>query len=66
MKCPKCGSDRTRVSDSRKTQVAVVRERQCLACGTYFETMETIIDEESGRLMRSRAVQERRRKCFSE
>lgn len=62
MKCPKCGSDRTRVSDSRKTPVAVVRERQCLACGTYFDTMETIIDAESGRLMRSRAGQERRRR----
>lgn len=56
MKCPKCGSDRTRVSDSRKTPVAVVRERQCLTCGAYFDTMETIIDAESGRLMRSRAA----------
>ena len=62
MKCPKCGSDRTRVSDSRKTQVAVVRERQCLACGAYFETMETVIDTESGRLMRSRAAAAGRRR----
>ena len=65
MKCPECGSSRTRVSDSRKYNNAVIRERQCLACGAYFETMETIIDAESGRLMRSRAGQERRRKCFS-
>lgn len=62
MKCPKCGSSKTRVSDTRKTSVAVVRERQCQTCGAYFETMETIIDAESGRLMRSRAAAAGRRK----
>ena len=63
MKCPECGSSRTRVSDSRKYNNAVIRERQCLDCGAYFETAETVIDRDTGRTLRSFAVNEKRKKA---
>jgi transcriptional repressor NrdR len=40
--CPYCGSQESRVIDSRSLDVVVRRRRQCLACSARFTTYERI------------------------
>ena len=40
--CPKCGSDYTKVKDSRPFFGTVKRRRVCLACGSRFTTEEVV------------------------
>jgi len=42
MKCPYCGSDQTRVLESRDADSGIRRRRQCEACGVRFTTYERI------------------------
>lgn len=58
MKCPKCGSSKTRVIDSRAYQFDKIRLRACPECGKTWHTLERIVDDDAGRLMRSRAINE--------
>lgn len=45
MKCPRCGMDQTRVTDSRQLRDGeeVSRRRECLVCGYRFTTHETVV-----------------------
>ncbi|HPU01343.1 MAG: transcriptional repressor NrdR [Firmicutes bacterium] len=47
MKCPYCGTQDSRVLDSRATQegAAIRRRRECNNCGKRFTTMEKIEEE---------------------
>src|SRR5260370_4504326 len=45
MLCPFCGSDATRVIDSRADSVGRVRKRRCPECGHAFTTVERIATE---------------------
>jgi len=47
MNCPKCGSENTRVIDSRVSAKAnsIRRRRECEDCGFRFSTQEQIIKE---------------------
>ncbi|WP_460808408.1 ATP cone domain-containing protein [Micromonospora zhanjiangensis] len=45
MKCPSCGSERTRVKDSRPCGGETVRKRVCEGCGQRFSTAERITAE---------------------
>ena len=40
MKCPYCGYNDSKVIDSRETNDAVRRRRQCLSCSSRFSTLE--------------------------
>ncbi|MGK9450324.1 NrdR family transcriptional regulator [Acidithiobacillus caldus] len=40
MLCPKCGSSKHRVIDSRQYDFGVRRRRECLECGERFSTVE--------------------------
>jgi len=40
MKCPSCGYEDSKVTDSRNVDEAVRRRRQCLSCGFRFTTYE--------------------------
>ena len=42
MRCPFCRSDDSRVTDSRGTDNAVRRRRECASCGERFTTLETV------------------------
>lgn len=42
MNCPFCGTDNTKVTDSRPDQDGIRRRRECLACGRRFSTLERI------------------------
>lgn len=42
MRCPDCGSDQTRVVDSRAGSDAIRRRRECEACGARFTTFERV------------------------
>jgi transcriptional repressor NrdR len=42
MKCPHCGHDDSKVTDSRSVDESVRRRRQCLECGFRFTTYERI------------------------
>src|SRR5688572_27194054 len=44
MKCPYCGHDDTKVTDSRESEDGIRRRRECLstACGRRFTTYERI------------------------
>lgn len=42
MRCPECGSEKTRVVDSREAPGAVRRRRQCEPCGHRFTTFERV------------------------
>lgn len=42
MRCPKCATDDTRVTDSRDTEAGIRRRRECLACRYRFTTYERI------------------------
>lgn len=46
MRCPKCGSERTRVIDSRAQDASnsIKRRRECLSCGYRFTTFERCED----------------------
>lgn len=46
MRCPKCGSDKTRVIDSRAQDVnnSIKRRRECTSCGYRFTTFERCED----------------------
>lgn len=44
--CPKCGSDRTSVTDSRAKDGFRYRRKACLDCGHTFSTAEIVIGEE--------------------
>lgn len=43
MKCPYCGSDDSKVIDSRDVNDGVRRRRQCLDCGSRFTTYERLL-----------------------
>jgi transcriptional repressor NrdR len=45
MRCPFCGSDHTRVKDTRRCLGELVRKRVCEACGERFSTAERITAE---------------------
>lgn len=47
MKCPRCGMDQTRVTDSRPLNdgKGISRRRECLVCGYRFVTHELFIRE---------------------
>ncbi len=40
MKCPKCDSERTKVTDKRNSGPTIWRRRECLDCGLRFTTRE--------------------------
>lgn len=42
MRCPKCGSEDSKVIESRDAGSAVRRRRECLDCGNRFTTYERI------------------------
>ena len=42
MNCPFCGTDDTKVTDSRPDQDGIRRRRECLACGQRFSTLERV------------------------
>ena len=42
MKCPQCGHEDSKVTDSRDVNVTVRRRRECLGCGFRFTTHERI------------------------
>jgi transcriptional repressor NrdR len=42
MNCPFCGTDDTKVTDSRPDQDGIRRRRECLACGRRFSTLERV------------------------
>src|SRR4051812_38965300 len=50
MRCPKCGCQDDKVTDSRASRdgAAIRRRRQCISCGHRFTTYEEV---EGGRLM---------------
>lgn len=43
MKCPYCGSKRTRVIDTTRKETSIRRRRQCKDCNRRFSTMERAI-----------------------
>jgi transcriptional repressor NrdR len=43
MKCPYCGSEDSRVIDSRDVNEGVRRRRQCLECNSRFTTYERVL-----------------------
>ena len=42
MKCPYCGHNDTKVTDSREADDGIRRRRECLACGRRFTTYERV------------------------
>jgi transcriptional repressor NrdR len=42
MKCPYCGHDDTKVTDSREADDGIRRRRECLECGKRFTTYERV------------------------
>lgn len=42
MKCPHCGNDSSRVTESRAADDGLLRRRLCRGCGKVFTTMERI------------------------
>lgn len=42
MKCPHCGHEKSRVSDTRTRPEADLRYRRCAHCGKAFTTLETV------------------------
>jgi transcriptional repressor NrdR len=42
MRCPKCGSDNSKVIESRDAVDAIRRRRECLKCGSRYSTYERI------------------------
>lgn len=45
MKCPRCGSIRTEVVDSRKVNGITRRARSCKECRKWFYTVEILENE---------------------
>jgi transcriptional regulator NrdR family protein len=45
MKCPRCGSLKTKVMDSRKRDGLTRRARSCEDCYKWFYTVEILEDE---------------------
>ena len=43
MRCPYCGHDETRVTDSRTSEDGVRRRRECLECSARFTTYERLV-----------------------
>jgi transcriptional repressor NrdR len=43
MRCPYCGHDETRVTDSRTSEDGVRRRRECLECAARFTTYERLV-----------------------
>lgn len=44
MKCPYCGSDQSRVIDTRDSGQGTRRRRECQGCGRRFTTYERVTD----------------------
>ncbi len=42
MVCPKCGSSKNRVLNSRGQEQFVRRRRECFSCGHRFSTVEVL------------------------
>lgn len=42
LQCPKCGSQRLRILDTRHHKRNIRRRRECIACRGRFHTMEVI------------------------
>ena len=47
MECPGCGSNKTKVYDTKKCRGAVFRRRLCEQCGFKFESTEVVDDEKN-------------------
>ncbi len=47
IECPKCGSSKTRVKETRKTfqKEGVTRKRRCEECGHIFSEVSVIINQ---------------------
>ena len=43
MKCTKCGSEKTKVTQTIKTSKEVQRRRRCGACGNNFHSVERVV-----------------------
>jgi len=45
MRCPYCGSEKTRVVDTRSSGEIIRRRRKCLSCGRKFTTIERVASQ---------------------
>ncbi len=45
MRCPYCGSEKTRVVDTRSSGDVIRRRRKCLSCGRKFTTIERVASQ---------------------
>lgn len=45
MRCPNCGYNETKVTDSRRSAEGIRRRRECLECNRRFSTLERLADE---------------------
>lgn len=46
LRCPHCGSQRLRVTDTDRVLSTVKRRRACLACDYRFSTVEVVVKRE--------------------
>ena len=46
MKCPHCSSPKTEITNSRKKNSSVRRQRKCKRCGRNFVTLETVVEQQ--------------------
>lgn len=44
MNCPKCGSERIRVVDTKSDRESTIRTRVCKSCGYRYKTIEYELD----------------------
>ncbi len=44
MNCPKCGSERIRIVDTKSDSESVIRTRVCKSCGYKYKTIEYELD----------------------
>ena len=42
MKCPACGSDKSRVQGTVRLKDMILRYRGCIDCGATYQTKETL------------------------
>ena len=45
MKCPNCGADNNKVTDTKHKGDFQLRRRKCFNCGVYFKTREFFVDK---------------------
>lgn len=44
MNCPKCGSERLRIVDTKSDSESTIRTRVCKSCGYRYKTIEYELD----------------------